>query len=135
MSWGFASSSLYVVCKDANQAKTLRRMFEQEKMKDGIFTLWTEKRDQLKIYIDLVNGEVLSTFDDEVLSMYHWLKDNFDLTLCGYWSFEGDGKWRSEVKEGEIIDASLDWLAEYSVEQIREIRQWAEKQYPTKIAF
>lgn len=134
MSWGLATSSLYVVCKDAEQAAALEKKFENERDGDDLFILWTTEKEPLKLFFDLVDGEVPSTFDDDVLELNQWLKNNFDLTLAGSWCFDADGEWRCEVKDGQIIDASLDWLAEYSVEQIHKIRKWAEEQFLTKSA-
>jgi len=134
MSSGWASSSLCVICKDAEQAKSLIQKFRIDQPEGGIFEAWQEKNTPCEIQLDLIDSDVSHSFDNDVLNLSQWLTDNFNLPLSGHWRFELDGEWRCEVKNGEIIDAGLDWIAHFTVEQIHEIRKWAEKQYSTKIA-
>jgi len=132
MSWGTVSCELSVVCQKQEQVNAVSERFDRDILPNGTFTLWKPEHEPLKLYLDLVSSEVSSDFDEEVLSLYDWFRENFSLSVEGYWLFEGDGNWRCEVKDGKVIDAGLDWLSGYTVEQINELRELAETKFKTQ---
>ena len=134
MSWGWVSCGLFVNCQNKEQVNAVSNKFDRDILPGGTFTLWKSEHEPLKIYIDLPDGEVSCGFDEEVLALCDWFQENFSLSVEGAWIFEGDdGHWRSEVKDGKVIDAYLDWLSEYTVEQINELRKHAEEKYKANV--
>ena len=134
MSWGWVSCGLFVNCQNKEQEDAVSNKFDREILPGGTFTLWKSEHEPLKIYIDLVDNDVSFGFDEEVISLFDWFRENFSLSVEGGWRFEGDdGHWRCEVKDGKVIDAYLDWLSEYTVEQINELRKHAEEKYKSSL--
>ena len=130
MSWRWASCEMFVICQNEEQVNAVSKKFEQDILPKGTFTLWKTEHEPLKICLDLRCSDVSWSFDEEVLALCDWFHENFSLTVEGYWLFEGDdGHWRCEVKDGKVADAYLDWLSEYTVEQINELRKQAEIKY------
>ena len=134
MSWGWVSCGLFVNCQNKEQVNAVSNKFDRDILPGGTFSLWKPEREPLKIYIDLIDNEVSFDFDEEVIALFDWFRENFSLSVEGAWFFEGDnGHWRSEVKDGKVIDAYLDWLSEYTVEQINELRKHAEEKYKANV--
>lgn len=134
MSWGWVSCGLFVNCQNKEQEDAVSNKFDREILPGGTFTLWKSEHEPLKIYIDLVDNDVSFGFDEEVIALFDWFRENFSLPVEGGWRFEGDdGHWCCEVKDGKVIDAYLDWLSEYTVEQINELRKHAEEKYKSSL--
>ena len=129
MSYGTASSSLFVICGSTEQAKILIQKFAQDDPGEE-FIIYHEEKRPLEIQFDLKCGDVSRSFDDHVIKLDAWLRKEFQLSLSGYWLLEADGEWRCEIHNGEVIDACLDWLCSYSIEEIKKIRQYAESSFP-----
>ena len=131
MSCNFAYSSLFVICDTVEQQNELLTRFQQEEPGQGEFIakLLSESA-PLYIDIDFPSGEVSRSLDKYLLELDHWLYENFNLHLRGHWLLEADGgDFRFEIAEGKISSAFLDWLSSYTVDQINDIRRYAEETY------
>ena len=131
MSYGSAYSSLFVICKTAKQRDELLARFQKEKPGQGEFTVeQLSESSPLCIDIDFSSSEVSRNLDNYLLELDRWLYENFNLHLKGHWQLEvDDGDFRCEISEGKISDAALNWLNAYTVEQINDIRRYAENMY------
>ena len=131
MSYGSAYSSLFVICKTVKQRDELLARFQKEKPGQGEFIAeLLSASSPLYIDIDFPSGEVSRNLDNYLLELDHWLYENFNLHLEGHWLLEADGgDFRCEIAEGKISSACLDWLSSYTVEQIDDIRRYAEETY------
>ncbi len=132
MGWILATSNLYVTCKDQEQCRKLIAEFRNEDPDRCKFYLHLSTEKPLKVAFELEGGEVPSDFDDIVINMDKWLRSRFGLTFEGYWWSEIDcDEYRSEIHDGEVKDAYLGWLKQYTIEQIEKIRQYAETTFPS----
>ena len=131
MSYGSAYSSLFVICKTVKQRDELLACFQEEKPGQGEFTAeQLSESSPLCIDIDFPSSEVSRNLDNYLLELDRWLYENFNLHLQGHWQLEvDDGDFRCEIAEGKISDAALNWLETYTVEQINDIRRYAENMY------
>lgn len=131
MSCNSAHSSLFVVCKTAEQRDELLARFQKEKPGQGAFIAeQLLSYEPLCIDINFPSSEVSRNLDNYLLELDHWLYDNFNLRLKGHWQLEvDDGDFRCEIAEGKISDAALNWLETYTAEQINDIRRYAEETY------
>ena len=129
MSWGYANSNLFIQCKSEEQAKELEKRFKEEDPGQNLFYLWQGANDKNRWDLDLTDGDIPDSFDDDVLALNKWLKENFDLKLEGYWIYDGDDLWRCEVHDDKVVDGNLSWLAGYTVAQIQELKQMAEEKF------
>ncbi len=130
MSWMLANSYLYVICKDQEQCQKLTEQFENKDSDCCNFELLQSQKEPLRIDFILNDGEVSSDFDDTVIEIDKWLRENFNLSFKGYWWSEIDCQhYRSELHAGEVKDAFLDWLEPYTIEQITKIREYAKKTF------
>lgn len=85
----------------------------------------------LDIDIAFSSSEASRNLNKYILELDRWLYENFNLRLKGHWQLEvDDGDFRCEIAEGTISDAALNWLEAYTVEQINDIRKYAESTYP-----
>ena len=132
MSYGFAYSSLFVICKTVEQRDELLVRFQKEKPGQGEFIAeLLSASSPLYVDIDFPSSEVSRNLDNYLLELDRWLYENFNLRLKGHWQLEvDDGDFRCEIAEGKISDAPLNWLNAYTVEQINGIRRYAESTYP-----
>ena len=131
MSCNSAYSSLFVVCKTVEQRDELLARFQKEKPGQGAFIA-----EQLSPYepryidIDFPSSEVSRNLNYYILELDRWLYENFNLRLKGYWRLEvNTSAFRCEIAEGKISIVYLDWLGSYTVEQINDIRRYAEATY------
>lgn len=131
MSCNSAYSSLFVVCKTAEQRDKLLARFQKEKPGQGEFIAeQLLSYEPLYIDIDFPSSEVSRDLDHYILELDRWLYENFNLHLEGHWLLEaGGGDFRCEIAEGKISDAALNWLETYTAEQINDIRRYAEETY------
>jgi len=132
MSYGSAYSSLFVICKTVKQRNELLARFQKEEPGQGEFTakLLSEST-PLNIDIAFSSSGASRSLDNYILELDRWLHENFGLHLEGRWLLEvGDGDFRCEIAEGKISNAALNWLETYTVEQINDIRKYAESTYP-----
>ena len=132
MSYGTTSSSLFVICDSMEQATTLIQKFAQDDPGEE-FIIYHEAKRPLEIQFDLKCGDVSRSFDDHVIELDAWLRKEFNLSLSDHWLLDADGQWRCEIHNGEVVDACLDWLCCYSIEEIKKIRQYAESSFPHAI--
>ena len=134
MSWGWVSCGLFVNCQNKKQTKAVLKKFDHDLLRYGTFSLWKPEHSPLKIYIGLIDNDVSFCFEEEVLILFDWFQKNFSLHVKGAWLFDGnDGYWRCEVKDRKVVHANLDWLSEYPVEQINELRKYAEEKYKSSL--
>lgn len=131
MSCNSAYSSLFVVCKTAEQRDELLARFQKEKPGQGEFIAeQLLSYEPLYINIDFPSSEVSRDLDHYILELDRWLYENFNLHLEGHWLLEAEGgDFRCEIAEGKISDAALNWLETYTAEQINDIRRYAEETY------
>ena len=131
MSCNFAYSSLFVICDTVEQQNELLTRFQQEEPGQGEFTAeLLSGSAPLYIDIDFPSGEVSRNLDKYLLELDHWLYENFNLHLRGHWLLEADSSnFRYDIVDGKIYIACLDWLCDYTVEQINDIRRYAELTY------
>ena len=131
MSCNSAHSSLFVVCKTVEQRDELLARFQKEKPGQGEFTAkQLSESSPLCIDIDFPSSEVSRNLNDYILELDRWLYENFNLRLKGYWRLEvNTSAFRCEIAEGKISIVYLDWLGSYTVEQINDIRRYAEATY------
>lgn len=131
MSCNFAYSSLFVICDTVEQQNELLTRFQQEEPGQRAVTaeLLSESV-PLYIDIDFPAGEVSRNLDNYLLEFDHWLYENFNLHLRGSWLLEADGRnFRCDIAEGKISRVCLNWLSGYTVDQINDIRRYAEETY------
>lgn len=131
MSCNSAYSSLFVVCKTTEQRDELLSRFQKEKPGQGEFIAeQLLPYEPLCIDIDFPSSEVSRDLDHYILELDRWLYENFNLHLEGHWLLESEGgDFRCEIAEGKISDAALNWLETHTVEQINDIRRYAEETY------
>ena len=131
---GWALSELFINCQNKEQANTVFNKFHKDIFPRGPFALWNPEHEPFKWKICLVDNDVAYGFDEEVLAMFDWFRNNFSLPGEGFWLFEGDdGHYRCEVKDGKVIYGCLDWLSEYTIEQINELHKYAEDKYKSNL--
>lgn len=132
MSYGFAYSSLFVICKTVEQRNELLARFQKEEPGQGEFTAeLLSGSTPLDIDIAFSSSEASRNLNKYILELDRWLYENFNLRLKGHWQLEvDDGDFRCEITEGKFSDAALNWLNAYTVEQINDIRKYAESTYP-----
>ena len=130
MSSMLVSSNLYVTCKNQDQCIKLIEQFENENPASCNFCLEQSETEPLRVDFWLNDGEVSSDFDDRIIRIDQWFRSNFGIHFEGYWWSEIECQhYRSEIHDGKIREAFLDWLEPYTVEQIEQIRQYAENTF------
>ena len=69
MSWGYANSNLFIQCKSEEQAKELEKRFKEEAPGQNLFYLWQGANDKTRWDLDLTDGDIPDSFDDDVLAL------------------------------------------------------------------
>ena len=69
--------------------------------------------------------------DGRIEESCQWVKETFGLEITGYMVEEVDGfNYRCEFDEnGKLQSEEIGWISEYTLEQIREIKQWAKERF------
>lgn len=134
MSCNSAYSSLFVVCDTAEQRDELLIRFRSEN-DNPVYKEFVAYRLSdlvpLCIDIDFMSNEVSSNLDNHILELDRWLYESFGLRLKGYWLLErsDNSNFRCEIADGKIFSAYLDWLCNYTVDQIHDIYRYATETY------
>lgn len=86
-------------------------------------------REDYEDRFDYCHDAVSAVFAHNVLLLAYWLRDTFDLKLCGHWIVRTDDEtYRIEINEGDLRAAAINWLADYSCEQIDAVRRYLSQQ-------
>lgn len=127
MTYGCAYSLLFVQVKTLEQRKELIVRFQEENPGCGVFFIDKEFDPQsLRIDIHFDQEDAPTTLNDHIKELERWLRNNFDLPLQGYWIFGGDDDiYRCEIAQGTIEEESLGWLSRYPIQKIRALREYA----------
>ena len=127
---GWAISFFELVCKDADQAKEIEKIIN-DSHEDKIFTAQKRIGDENVLELEFCDSEVYRSFDGRLEESYQWVKETFGLEITGYMMEEVDGfNYRCEFDEnGKLQSEEIGWISEYTLEQIREIKQWAKERF------
>ena len=130
MSYGWANSFFEIVCENAAQAEEINDILNVPK-KHKFFTSWIHGNNDAILGLDLVDSDLYGSFDEDIEEFYKWVKDTYNLKITGYMLEEVDGfHYRCEFDEnGKLKSEDLNWISEYTLEQIREIKQWAKERF------
>lgn len=127
---GYVYTALQTTCRNQKQAESLVQKFNQE-FRNGKFHSKRLHPTSKMVMFLLAPPKTTESIRGEINELDQWLKSNFKLRLAGYWCRDSEDEfYRCEISKGEIIEPLLDWLLDYSTEEIDQIKYWAEDHFP-----
>ena len=127
MSIGWCNSFYKIICHN-DKDKLINDI------KNKYQHLWTININGDEIILFLTDSDIYRDHDLELEEFAKWLKDNYGLEIYGY-AFENmdDGYcYRSEFRNGKIIRTDLNWLLDYDIDQINELKKIAEDKFDSE---
>lgn len=126
--YGSADSFLYITCESVEQYNEVLNVIETE---TTLFDAYKDPEHPLQLRLEFCDPEMWSSFDHDLEQFAGMLKERFGLRLSGCLIEEVSGdRYRCEFDfNGKLQDVNIAWLMEYSVDQIKELQEYAERRF------
>lgn len=127
---GSAFSFLRIVCKDIEQANLVKEAIDKKYSEKFIAEISSAAQNEIELIFQ--DCDIYSDFDEVLVEFAKWLKSEYKLSISGYIKevMDDDRLFRTEFdSEGELHEANIEWLLQYSVEQIKELQDIAHSRF------